>query len=43
MRRKEVREGRRDVEEGGMGRKGGHGGRSDEESERTKKLLKNEK
>ena len=26
-----------------MGRKGGHGGRSDEESERTKKLLKNEK
>ena len=42
-RRKEGQGGRRDVEEGGARRKERPGGRSDEESEKMKKLYKNEK
>ena len=39
-RNKEGRGGRRNEEEGGIGRKEGRGGRRDEESERMKKVAK---
>ena len=42
-RRKEERGGRRNKEEGGTRRKEERGGTRDEESEKMKKLLKNEK
>ena len=42
-RRKEGQGGRWDEEEGGTGRKEERGGKRDEETERMKKLLKNEK
>ena len=42
-RKKEGQRRRRDKEEGGIGRRKGRGGGKDKESDRMKKLLKNEK